>query len=74
MVQHVRISVYRDGRNIQLGVHRAAIERLYILYDVLKAQPFGVDAVGRQGVKHECVVRVGAVPKCDFSVSPYPLM
>ena len=64
-VGQVGEGVDADGRDFELAAQGAAVERLDVLELMDEPQAAGVELVVRQGVEHEGVVRVGAVPDPD---------
>ena len=65
LVEQVRVGVDADGRDFEFALQRPAIERLDVLQFVDELQVARGDLVVRQGVEHEGVVRVRAVPDAD---------
>src|SRR5713226_2586525 len=61
LVEEMGVGMNADGRHVELAAQRSAVERLDILKLMTKLQVAGVELVMRQGVKHESVVRVGAM-------------
>jgi hypothetical protein len=57
----VGVGVDADSGQFQFAAEGAAIERFDIDQLVAKLERPGGDLVVRQGVKHECVVRIGTV-------------
>src|ERR1700754_1478183 len=60
-VREKRVCVNRDRSDFEFTAQRTAVQRLDILKLMLVRESFGVDVPGRERVKHERVVRVGAV-------------
>ena len=67
LVEQIGIGVDADGRDFELALEGAAVERLDVLQFVLKDQVAGVDLAVGQGVEHEGVVGIGAMSDVDDS-------
>ena len=69
LVGDERIAVQADRRQFELTSKGPVVERLDVLQGVMKSIPAGIDLIVGQGMKHECVVRVGTVPDPDQSLT-----
>jgi len=54
-----------DGGHFKLALQRPAIERLDVLQFVDEFQVAGIDLTVGESVKHEGIIRIGAVTDAD---------
>ena len=60
--------MYRHGRQMEFTPHRALIERLDVLKDVLKLVTHQVDLLRGHRVEHEGVIGIGRVAEKEGRV------
>ena len=57
----------RHRRDVELLTLGAAVERFYVLHDVLERPPAGVELAGGKRIEHECIIGVGTMAERQLS-------